>query len=93
MIKLEKGIANISGPSVLVEAEFCCLVRLMKEFCGEEKMKELFELAMTPNEEIDKKTKEMEEKLTQCFGEQLMKHLDEVFDSFMEGNLSEKKEK
>ena len=55
-------------------------------------MKELFELAMTPNEEIDKKTKEMEEELAQCFGEQFMKHLDEVFDSFMEGNLSEKKE-
>ena len=92
MIKLENGITKISGPSAFVEAEFCCLVRSMKELCGEEKTKELFELAMTPNEEIDKKTKEMEEELAQCFGEQFMKHLDEVFDSFMEGNLSEKKE-
>lgn len=93
MIKLEKGIANISGPSVLVEAEFCCLVRSMKEFCGEEKMKELFELAMMPTEEIDKKTKEIEEELAQCFSEKFKKHLDEVFDSFMERNLYEKKEK
>lgn len=92
MIKLENGITKISGPPVLVEAEFCCLVRSMKELRGEEKTKELFELAMTPNEEIDKKTKEMEEKLAQCFGEQLMKHLNKVFDSFMEENLSEKKE-
>ena len=92
MIKLENGIAEISGPPVLVEAEFCCLVRSMKELRGEEKMKELFELAMAPNEWIDKKTKEMEEELAQCFGKQFMKHLGEVFDSFMEGKASEKKE-
>ena len=31
MIKLENGIAKISGPPVLVEAEFCCLVSSMKK--------------------------------------------------------------
>ena len=37
MIKLENGIAKISGPPVLVEAEFCCLVRSMKELRGEKR--------------------------------------------------------
>lgn len=82
MIKSEKGNVHIEGPGLLVEAEFCALIHVMKGIKGEEKTKHLIELALMSDDEMDKKTKEMEEEIAMSFGKAFTEHLDKAFESF-----------
>lgn len=91
MIKTEKGIVEMRGMRILIEAEFCSLIDVMKSEYGEEKTRELFELAMMPIEEVDKKVEESREKLVGIMGEYFMKKIDEDFDSLFQMEFGENK--
>lgn len=87
MIKIEKGIVEIHGLGIFVEAEFCSLIHVMKKQYGEEKTRELFELTMMPIEELKKKAEEKEKTLVGIMGEDFAKKNDEVFDSLFREHL------